>query len=106
MSFTFVSIACRNGIELSFSGIEQKLFLIPFTDLMEEELFAQFNKIANSIMHLKTKEQNGNGEPDPHNKDMTKISEVRSERHAKCFEPVGVSGENINPAMKIKVLQV
>ena len=57
-------------------------------------------------MHLKTKEQNGNGEPDPHNKDMTKISEVRSERHAKCFEPVGVSGENINPAMKIKVLQV
>ena len=106
MSFTFVSIACRNGIELSFSGIEQKLLLIPFTDLMEEELFAQFNKIANSIMHLKTKEQNGNGEPDPRNKDMTKISEVRSERHTKCFEPVGVSGENINPAMKIKALQV
>ena len=106
VSFTFVSIACRNGIELSFSGIEQKLLLIPFTDLMEEELFAQFNKIANSIMHLKTKEQNGNGEPDPHNKDMTKISEVRSERHVKCGEPVGVSGENFNPAMKIKALQV
>ncbi|XP_066026194.1 codanin-1-like [Pocillopora verrucosa] len=76
-----------------------------FPNLMEEELFAQFNKIANSIMHLKTKEQNGNGELDPHSKDITKISEVRSERHAKCCEPVGVSGENINPAMKIKALQ-
>lgn len=73
---------------------------------MEEELFAQFNKIANSIMHLKTKEQNGNGEPDPLSKDMKKISEVRSERHAKFCEPVGVSGDNIYPAMKIKALQV
>ena len=73
---------------------------------MEEELFAQFNKIANSIMNLKSKEQKGNVELNPFSKDVTKMSEEESERQVEYCKPVGVSGETINPTMKIKALQV
>lgn len=76
-----------------------------FPNIMEEELFAQFNKIANSIMNLKSKEQKGNVEPNPFSKDVTKMSEEEIERQVECCKPVGVSGETINPAMKIKALQ-
>ena len=70
---------------------------------MEEELFAQFNKIANSILYSKSKEQQN-----------TVVSSRRSEEipgkqcevNAKCHVPGGISGQNINPVMKIKALQV
>ena len=70
---------------------------------MEEELFAQFNKIANSILYSKSKEQQNAVESSTRSEEITS---KQCEVNAKCHVPGGISGQNINPVMKIKALQV
>ena len=74
---------------------------------MEEELFAQFNKIANSILYSKSKEQQNavaSSTRDGHSEE--EITGKECEIKTKCHVPGGISGQNINPVMKIKALQV
>ena len=90
----FVLIGCCNGFRFSF------------TDIMEEELFAQFNKIANSILHSKAKEQSRDVEAGKCSGNTEQIPEQESKGNVKCCKPVGLSGEAVNPAMKVRALQV
>ena len=79
------------------------LFFASVLDVMEEELFAQFNKIANSILYSKSKEQQNTVESSTRSEEIPgKQCEVNVKRHV----PGGISGQNINPIMKIKALQV
>ena len=73
---------------------------------MEEELFAQFNKIANSILHLKSKEQRTEAEDSLSDTNTKQMPGKGCEVTAKCREPSACSLENVNPAMKIRALQV
>lgn len=82
------------------------LYFVLFTDIMEEELFAQFNKIANSILHSKSKEQRTGGEDSLSDTNTKQIPKNGCEGTAICCKAIGGSLENVSPAMKIKALQV
>ena len=75
-------------------------------DIIEEELFAQFNKIANSILHSKSKEQQNTVESSPRNGNSGNVSLQEYDVKGNCSVPGGLPGENTNPVMKIKALQV
>ena len=94
--------------ELSHSIHQSKgvFFFVKFTDIMEEELFAQFNKIANSILHSKSKEQRTAVEAGPQNENTRQRPEKEREVKTKCCKPSGVSPETTTPALKVKALQV
>jgi len=71
---------------------------------MEEGLFLQFNKIANSILHSKSKEQRIlDSQSDANTK---QIPENGCEVKTKCSKPGGCLPESVSPAMKVKALQV
>lgn len=71
---------------------------------MEEGLFAQFNKIANSILHSNSKEQKIlDGQSD---KNTKQIPENDCEVKTKCCKPGGCLLESVSPALKVKALQV
>ena len=71
---------------------------------MEEGLFVQFNKIANSIVHSKSKEQRiPNSQSDANTK---QIPENGCEVKTKCCKPGECLLESVAPAVKVKELQV
>ena len=72
---------------------------------MEEELFAQFNKIVNSILHSKSREQQSTVKASPREENSEKIPEKDCEVKSKSSVSGLFSGEN-NPVMKVKALQV
>lgn len=71
---------------------------------MEEELFVQFNKIANSILHSKSKEQENVEARSRENSEVAPDKE--SELKAKSSPPSVTSAEDKIPLMKVKALQV
>jgi len=72
-------------------------------NIMEEGLFLQFNKIANSILHSKSKEQRIlDSQSDANTK---QIPENGCEVETKCCKPGGCLPESVSPAMKVKALQ-
>lgn len=66
----------------------------------------QFNKIANSILHSKSKEQKTAVEDSPSDKNTKQTAQNQCEETKKCCQPCGGLLVNVNPAMKIKALQV
>ena len=77
---------------------------VSFTDIMEEGLFAQFNKIANSILHSNSKEQKIlDGQSD---KNTKQIPVNDCEVKTKCCKPEGCLPQSVSPALKVKALQV
>lgn len=71
---------------------------------MEEGLFVQFNKIANSILHSKSKEQRiTDGQSDGNTK---QIPESDCEVKTKYCKPGGCLLESVSPAVKVRALQV
>ena len=77
---------------------------VSFTDIMEEGLFVQFNKIANSILNSKSKEQRILDSQSGAN--TKQIPENGCEVKTKCCKPGGCLLESVTPAMKVKALQV
>ena len=78
---------------------------VSFTDIMEEGLFVQFNKIANSILNSKSKEQrilDGQSDANTKQREPENDCEVKT----KCCKPRGCLLESVTPAMKVKALQV
>lgn len=78
---------------------------VSFTDIMEEGLFVQFNKIANSILNSKSKEQrilDGQSDANTKQREPENACEVK----IKCCKPRGCLLESVTPAMKVKALQV
>ena len=72
---------------------------------MEEELFVQFNKIANSILHSKSKEQENVVEA--RSRENSEVApDKESELKAKSSPPSVTSPEDKIPFMKVKALQV
>ena len=72
---------------------------------MEEELFVQFNKIANSILHSKSKEQENVVEA--RSRENSEVApDKESELKAKSSPPGVTSAEDKIPFMKVKALQV
>ena len=71
---------------------------------MEEELFVQFNKIANSILHSKSKEQENVVEASRENSEVAPDKEC--ELIAKSSPSSVTSAEDKIPFMKVKALQV
>ena len=72
---------------------------------MEEELFVQFNKIANSILHSKSKEQENVVEA--RSRENSEVApDKESELKAKSSPPSVTSAEDKIPFMKVKALQV
>jgi len=71
---------------------------------MEEGLFLQFNKIANSILHSKSKEQRILDSQS--NANTKQIPENGYEVETKCCRAAGCSLERVSPAMEVKALQV
>ena len=72
---------------------------------MDEELFAQFNKIASSTLHSKSREQQSTVEASPRVENSEKICEKDCEVKSKSSVPGLFSGEN-SPVLKVKALQV
>ena len=71
---------------------------------MEEGLFVQFNKITNSILNSKSKEQRiRDSQSDANTK---QIPENGCEVQTKCCKPGGCLPESVSLAMKVKALQV
>jgi len=71
---------------------------------MEEGLFLQFNKIANSILHSKSKEQRIlDGQS---NANIRQIPENGCEVKTTRCKPEECLLESASPAMKVKALQV
>lgn len=77
---------------------------VSFTDIMEEGLFVQFDKIANSILNSKSKEQRIlDSQSDANTKQIPGNGcEVKTEC---CKQPGGSLRESATPAMKVKALQ-
>ncbi|XP_073249807.1 codanin-1-like [Porites lutea] len=76
-----------------------------FPNIMEEELFVQFNKIANSILHSKSKEQENVVEA--RSRENSEVApDKESELKAKSSPPSVPSAEDKIPFMKVKALQV
>ena len=76
-----------------------------FTDIMEEGLFVQFNKIANSILNSKSKERrilDGQSDANTKQREPENACEVKT----KCCKPRGCLLESVTPAVKVKALQV
>ena len=72
---------------------------------MEEELFVQFNKIANSILHSKSKEQENVVEA--RSRENSEVApDKESELKATSSPPGVTSAEDKIPFMKVKALQV
>jgi len=71
---------------------------------MEEGLFLQFNKIASSTLHSKSKEQRIFDSQS--NANAKQIPEKGYEVETKCCRPAGCSLERVFPAMQVKALQV
>ena len=77
---------------------------VSFTGIMDEGLFLQFNKIANSILHSKSKEQRILDCQS--NANTKQISENGCEVKTKCCKPAECLLESASPAIKVKALQV
>ena len=75
-------------------------------DIVEEQLFAQFNKIANSILCSKSKEEPNTVECSLGSENVKQTSEKECEVKENCSSPDIFSRENSSPLMKIKALQV
>lgn len=86
------------------------LFCGCLVDIMEEELFAQFNKIANTILYSKSKEQQkagqNTGESNTQDGGVEKESPKKDETKERYALPCGVTGQNDNLVKTIKALQV
>lgn len=69
-------------------------------------MFAQFNKIASSILCSKSKEEPNTVECSLGSENVKQTSEKECEVKENCSSPDIFSRENSSPLMKIKALQV
>lgn len=69
---------------------------------MEDQLFAQFNKIANSILSSKSEEENSSIESISLEGQSDRKDEPKAE-HSSLFR---IAAETVHPIKAIKVLQV